>query len=79
MPFEGYTVYAEELDAKRKEVNEWIRTRGKFDGVIDFDKATLDPNHPSRLLPQYDSGDHLHPSDAGGKAMSETVDLSLFK
>jgi lysophospholipase L1-like esterase len=46
--------------------------------VIDFDKAVQDRAHPDRLLPAYDGGDHLHPSDAGYKAMGEAIDLSLF-
>lgn len=78
MPFKGYEVYTDELDIKRKEVNEWIRTSGKFDGVIDFDKATLDPDNPSKLLPRYDSGDHLHPSNYGGEAMAKAIDLKFF-
>ena len=79
MPFEGYEVYTSELDIKRKEVNEWIRTSGKFDGVIDFDKATFDPKNPSKLLPKYDSGDHLHPNDAGSEAMAAVIDLKFFE
>ncbi|MBV7276546.1 SGNH/GDSL hydrolase family protein [Clostridium sp. PL3] len=79
MPFKGYEVYSDELDVKRREVNEWIRSNGKFDGIVDFDKATLDPNNPLRLLPEYDSGDHLHPNDAGGEAMAEVIDLKFFK
>jgi lysophospholipase L1-like esterase len=47
--------------------------------VIDFDEATRDPSHPARFLPQYESGDHLHPSDAGYKAMADAIDLALFK
>lgn len=73
----GY--YSPEKDAKRHAVNDWIRTSGKFDAVVDFDKATQDPQHPDQFLPAYDSGDHLHPGDAGYKAMGEAVDLSLFK
>lgn len=65
-------------DVKRREVNEWIRTSGMFDGVIDFEGATRDPAQPDRFLPAYDSGDHLHPSDAGYKAMGEAIDLKLF-
>jgi lysophospholipase L1-like esterase len=65
--------------AKRQAVNAWIRTSGKFDGVIDFDSTTRDPSRPSRLLPLYDSGDGLHPSDAGYKAMGESIDLALFR
>ncbi|HYV96633.1 MAG TPA: SGNH/GDSL hydrolase family protein [Gemmatimonadaceae bacterium] len=68
-----------ESQAKREAVNTWIRTSGMFDGVIDFDKATRDPAKPSSFLPAYDSGDHLHPSDAGYKAMGEAIDLTLFR
>lgn len=62
----------------REAVNEWIRTSGAFDGVIDFDKITRDPSDSLRLNPQYDSGDHVHPNDAGYKAMGAGVDLSLL-
>ena len=58
--------------------NQWIRTSGVFDGVIDFDKITQDPAHPDQFLPDYDSGDHLHPKDAGYKAMGDAIDLSQF-
>ncbi len=81
-PFAG-TVYpgyfSPEKEVKRKAVNEWIRTSHAFDGVIDFDKAVRDPAHPDQMLPAYDGGDHLHPSDAGYKAMAESIDLSLFQ
>lgn len=62
----------------RRDYNQWIRTSGVFDGVIDFDKITQDPAHPDQFLPDYDSGDHLHPKDAGYKAMGDAIDLSLF-
>jgi lysophospholipase L1-like esterase len=75
--FPGYFTAAGE--AKRQAVNHWIRTSGAYDAVIDFDRATRDPSHPSRLLPAYDSGDHLHPNDAGYEAMAKAVDLSLFR
>lgn len=80
-PFEGTAggYFTPEKEVKRKAVNEWIRTGQAFDGVIDFDKAVRDPDHPDRMLPAYDGGDHLHPSDAGYKAMGEAIDLSLFK
>ena len=68
-----------EGEAKRQAVNAWIRTSGTFDGVIDFDLVTRDPRQPNRFLPAYDSGDHLHPSDAGYKAMGESIDLALFR
>jgi lysophospholipase L1-like esterase len=81
-PFDG-TVYpgyfTPEKEVKRKAINEWIRASDAFDGVIDFDKAVRDPNHPDRLSPAYDGGDHLHPSDAGYKAMADAIPLSLFK
>jgi lysophospholipase L1-like esterase len=60
-------------------VNEWIRTSGAFDAVIEFDLATLDPANPAFFLPEYDSGDHLHPNDAGYEAMANAIDLDLFK
>ena len=66
-------------EAVRQAYNNWIRTSGVFDGVIDFDKITQDPAHPDTFLPDYDSGDHLHPKDAGYKAMGDAVDLSLFR
>ena len=76
-PFNGY--FTPDKEAKRKALNKWIRTGKAFDGVIDFEKAVRDPNHPDRMLPDYDGGDHLHPGDAGYKAMGEAIDLSLFK
>jgi lysophospholipase L1-like esterase len=76
-PFPGYFTPAGE--AKRQEVNAWIRTSGEYDAVIDFDLVTRNPNDPTFLLPAYDSGDHLHPSDAGYEAMGNAIDLTLFK
>lgn len=63
----------------RQAVNQWIRTAKELDGVIDFDKVTTDPAHPGMFLPDYDGGDHLHPKDAGYKAMGGSVDLKLFE
>ena len=57
----------------------FIRTSGEFDGVIDFDATTRDPANPLQFLPAYDSGDHLHPGDAGYRAMGEAVDVGLFR
>jgi hypothetical protein len=59
-------------------VNEWIRNSGVFDGVIDFDRATRDSDHPDRLLSSADSGGHLHPNDAGYAMMGDAIDLKLF-
>jgi lysophospholipase L1-like esterase len=65
-------------EVKRGAINTWIRTSGEFDGVIDFDQATRDPADPLTFLPAYDSGDHLHPNDAGYQAMANAIDLNLF-
>jgi lysophospholipase L1-like esterase len=65
-------------EADRQAVNAWIRMPGHFDAVIDFDQATRDPLHPDRLRPDFDCGDHLHPSPAGYAAMANAIDLSLF-
>jgi len=65
-------------EADREAINQWIRTPGHFDAVIDFDKTIRDPHQPDRMLPVYDSGDHLHPSPAGYHTMGEAVPLSLF-
>jgi lysophospholipase L1-like esterase len=71
--------YTPALEAKRAAVNAFIRTSGEFDGVLDFDMVTRDPSDPLRFLPIYDSGDHLHPGDAGYRAMGDAIDLSLFR
>lgn len=70
--------YTPEGEAKRRAVNAWIRGSGAFDAVIDFEAALRDPAHPTQMLPIYDCGDHLHPSDAGYLHMGDIVDLSLF-
>ena len=77
-PFEGAGYCTAEGEAKRQALNQWIRTSGAYDAVIDFDQVTRDPASPTKFLPAYDSGDHLHPGDAGYKAMGEAVDLKLF-
>ena len=77
-PYEGALYHTAEGEAKRGAVNAFIRESGEFDGVIDFDAAVRDPANPLRLLPAYDSGDHLHPSDAGYASMAAAVDLRLF-
>ena len=78
LPFEGAPRYTEEGERDRLAVNAWIRTSGVFDAVVDFDAALRDPAHPARLLPRYDTGDHVHPNDAGLAAMGRAVDLSLL-
>jgi lysophospholipase L1-like esterase len=65
-------------EADRQAVNAWIRQPGHFDAVIDFDRVVRDPSHPDRLLPAYDSGDHLHPSPVGYRVMAAAIPLELF-
>lgn len=79
-PFKGDTFgfYSQENEVARRAINAWIRTSGEYDGVIDFDAALRDPADEERLLPRYDSGDHLHPNDAGMRAMARAVPLRLF-
>lgn len=77
-PYGGAGYSSDKGEQIREAVNDWIRTSGTFDGVADFDKATQDPANPTHFNPAYDSGDHLHPKDAGYKAMADSIDLSLF-
>src|SRR5438445_807000 len=81
-PFENETflpgAWTPERESKRQAVNAWIRDGGAFDAVVDFDEALRDPDHPTRMLPIYDCGDHLHPSDLGYNTMGDAVDLSRF-
>jgi lysophospholipase L1-like esterase len=74
----GYYHPAPANEADRAAVNQWIRAPGDFDAVVDFDQVVRDPVHPERMSPAYDSGDHLHPSPAGYRAMAEAIPLSLF-
>lgn len=72
-------LHTPEAQAKRREVNAWIRDSGAFDAVVDFERLMGDPARPDHLAPAYDSGDHLHPNDAGYKAMASAIDLRLFR
>ncbi len=78
-PFEGAGYFTQEGEAKRQALNDWIRTSGAYDGVIDFDEVTRDPSAPTKFAPAFDSGDHLHPGDAGYRAMGDAVNLALFR
>ncbi len=78
-PYEGADYYSEDGEATRQAVNRWIRTSGAFDGVFDFDAAVRDPNHPAQFREGYHSGDHLHPSAIGYKAMADMIDLTALK
>ncbi len=75
-PFAAY--YNTDKDQLRQQLNDWIRNSGNFDAVVDFDRLMADPQQPLRLNPAFDSGDHLHPGDAGSKAMADAVDLKLL-
>lgn len=77
-PMGGLWLFNEKTEAMRQAVNKWVRNSGKYDAVVDFDAATRDPQMPERLLPAYDSGDHIHPNDAGNKAMAAAIDVNAF-
>lgn len=78
MPMGGLWLHNAETEAMRQAVNEWIRSSSKFDAVADFDAATRDPREPARLKPELDSGDHIHPNDAGNAAMADAIDTAVF-
>ena len=77
-PYQGAGYYRDHGEEVRSAVNNWIRTGGKFDGVVDFEAATRDPENPKKLKAAFDPGDHLHPNDAGYQAMADAIDLGLF-
>lgn len=79
LPFHGSRGYNEDNERIRQTVNSWIRESKQFDGIIDFDAATRDSMQPKALRPEFDPGDHLHPNDAGYRAMGDAIDLRLFK
>jgi lysophospholipase L1-like esterase len=81
-PFEGVKLpgyYTAAKEAERQSANAWIRAPGDFDGIIDLDAVLRDPDHPERLNPALDSGDHLHPNDAGYQDLADAIDLGLFR
>jgi lysophospholipase L1-like esterase len=82
LPYEGTTIpgyFNEEGEKVRTAFNEWMRTSKEYDGIVDFDQVMRDPSHPARMLPQYDSGDHLHPNDAGYQTMANAFNLAFVK
>lgn len=79
LPYKGAAYYTEAGDAVRNQINEWMRTSGAFDAVIDFDALMRDPNNAAQLRPDWHVGDWLHPNDAGYRAMGEAIDLALFE
>lgn len=78
-PYRGAGYHRPEGEMARQKINDFIRTSGKFDGVVDFEKALGDPADPSSFHPAFNKRDRLHPNDAGAKAMANAVDLDLFK
>ena len=78
MPVGGVSTYRESGEAVRQAVNQWIRSSGAFDAVIDFDALMRDPADPKRLRPEFDPGDHVHPDDKGNERMAQAIDLAIF-
>lgn len=78
-PYQGASYYTPAGEDVRESVNQWIRTSGEFDGVVDFDNAVHDPAHPAQYRPEDDSGDHLHPNAAGYKAMAAAIDIAKLR
>ncbi len=76
-PFPGF--WTPVMEEKRQLVNRFVRRSGAYDAVIDFDVVLRDPAQPTRLRPEYDSGDHVHPNDSGHRVMAEAIDLKLFR
>jgi len=84
IPFEGANLkipgyYSDAKEAVRQKVNQWIRSSGAFDGVIDLDKILRDPDHPSRIASRFAWKDHFHPNDTGYQEIADAIDLSLFR
>lgn len=79
LPFKEASYWDAAAEVKRQTINTWIRTSGMFDAVIDFDAVMRDPSDPAHIRPAFDSGDHLHPNDAGYAAMGNSIDLALFE
>lgn len=77
-PFKGSEYHTPTAEAKRREVNDWMRASGEFDAVVDFAAALADPDDPAALAPAYDSGDHKHPNDEGYRAMAAAIDLAAL-
>jgi len=78
MPVGGVSTYRESGEAVRQAVNQWIRSSGAFDAVIDFDALMRDPEDSKRLRPEFDPGDHVHPDDKGNERMAQAIDLAIF-
>jgi lysophospholipase L1-like esterase len=79
MPEEGVPTASERGEQIRQAVNRWIRAKGNFDALVDFDAVVRDSQYPARIRPEIDPGDHIHPNDAGNRAMADAFDLGVFK
>ncbi len=79
MPEEGVPTASERGEGIRQTVNRWIRAKGNFDAVVDFDEVVRDGDRPVRLKPEFDPGDHIHPNDTGNQAMADVFDLGRFE
>jgi lysophospholipase L1-like esterase len=79
MPEEGVWIATARTEQVRQAVNRWIRTKGNFDAVVDFDAVVRDPQKASAVKPEFDPGDHIHPNDAGNQAMADAFDLAIFR
>ena len=79
LPYEGAAYWTPEGEAKRQAVNDWIRSSGAYDAVLDFDRLVRDVARPTRMQAGFDSGDHLHPAPAGYRVMADSIDLNLFR
>lgn len=77
-PYQGATYYSDKGEEVREALNRWIKTGGAFDAVVDYDKITQDSSNPKALTPTFNIMDHLHPNDAGYKAMADSIDLKIF-
>ncbi len=79
LPYGGAAYYSEKGEAVRQAVNQWIRTSGAYDAVVDFDSKLQDPQNPSQMNPAFYINDHLHPNDAGYKLMADSINLAIFE
>jgi lysophospholipase L1-like esterase len=79
LPMKGAEYYTARSAAKIRDLNEWIRTSGEYDAVVDFNRVLAAPSDPERLNPAYDSGDHKHPNAAGYRAMADAIDLNVLR
>jgi len=78
-PIGGSKYDTPDAEATRAAVNAWIRTGGAYDGIVDFDQVVRDPSNPAQYVPAFDSGDHLHPNDAGYQAMANAISLAELR